>query len=161
MNFNCYISQHERKNSFYIAESESRLPSVDERTLVLITGARQTGKTTLARGKYSGLEYFNLDAMEIRDDLAAVGTYDWARSVGKAIVDEAQKLPSVFEKIKYAFDASPKMSPWSGASDSGMPPFMRIPTGYYFTFAFYQWVHPYEAWEGLEIRICPVWHPDQ
>ena len=35
----------------------------------------------------ANLEYFNLDAMEVRDDLAAVGTYDWARSVGKAVIE--------------------------------------------------------------------------
>ncbi len=82
------------------------LPPYSEgsRKLILLTGARQTGKTTLARQKYSALRYINLDAPENRDALRAIPTEMWHRDVGNAIVDEAQKLPPVFEKIKYAYD---------------------------------------------------------
>ncbi len=81
-----------------------RLPSSDQRMLVVLTGARQTGKTTLAREVYPGLRYVNLDALEYRDQLRQVSSYAWARTVGPAVIDEAQKLPEVFEKIKYAYD---------------------------------------------------------
>ncbi len=82
------------------------LPSHTEgvRRLILLTGARQTGKTTLARKKYSALRYINLDAPENRDALRGVPTEFWHRDVGEAILDEAQKLPLLFEKVKYAFD---------------------------------------------------------
>ncbi|MEZ4661818.1 MAG: AAA family ATPase [Caldilineaceae bacterium] len=73
--------------------------------LVVITGARQTGKTTLARGLYADLNYINLDAIEQREAVRAVRTDMWAEAVGPAILDEAQKEPGVFDKVKYAFDA--------------------------------------------------------
>jgi len=81
-----------------------KLPDSSARRLVVITGARQTGKTTLSRRVYGGLKYINLDAPENRDALRELSTVGWAESVGDAVIDEAQKEPSVFEKVKYAFD---------------------------------------------------------
>lgn len=82
----------------------SYMPDPNKRSLVVLTGARQTGKTTLSRAKYPELRYINLDAPENREMLRNISTPSWARSVGHAIIDEAQKEPMVFEKIKYAFD---------------------------------------------------------
>ncbi|MBU0511859.1 MAG: ATP-binding protein [Chloroflexi bacterium] len=73
--------------------------------LVIITGARQTGKTTLARATYPDLNYVNLDAIEQREAIREVRTDAWAEAVGPVILDEAQKEPGVFDKVKYAFDA--------------------------------------------------------
>jgi len=81
-----------------------RLPEPTERRLVLLTGARQVGKTTLARSRYPGLRYLNLDALENREALRAVPTAAWARQVGPAVLDEVQKEPSLFEKLKFSFD---------------------------------------------------------
>jgi hypothetical protein len=69
------------------------------------TGARQTGKTTLARSVWPDLVYHSLDDLEIRQQLRDVSPRGWARAVGPAILDEAQKEPSVFEKVKLAYDA--------------------------------------------------------
>jgi predicted AAA+ superfamily ATPase len=73
--------------------------------LILLTGARQTGKTTLAKAVYPGLRYLNLDAPEQREALRALRADQWADAVGPAILDEAQKEPSLFDKVKFAFDA--------------------------------------------------------
>jgi predicted AAA+ superfamily ATPase len=81
------------------------LPNADKRTIVLITGARQTGKTTLAASKYHELNYLNLDAIENRDKINSIATDRWAQNLGKVVIDEAQKEPKVFDKIKYAYDA--------------------------------------------------------
>ncbi|HSN53208.1 MAG TPA: ATP-binding protein [Candidatus Sulfomarinibacteraceae bacterium] len=82
-----------------------RLPGVeDRRRLVVITGARQTGKTTLARNVYPDLRYLNLDAIELRAMMREVRTSRWGEEVGPAVLDEAQKEPGVFDKVKYAFD---------------------------------------------------------
>lgn len=80
------------------------LPKATQRKLVLITGARQTGKTTLVKKQYGKLRYINLDAIENREKLAGISSDAWGQAIGKAIIDEAQKLPLVFEKIKYAYD---------------------------------------------------------
>lgn len=69
-----------------------------------MTGARQTGKTTLAKSTYPQLNYINLDAPENRELLRNISTPSWAATVRNAVIDEAQKEPSVFEKVKYAFD---------------------------------------------------------
>ncbi len=81
------------------------LPKSTSRRVVLLTGARQTGKTTLSRLSYPDLRYINLDAPENRDGLRLVPSSSWGRDVGNAVIDEAQKEPIVFEKVKYAFDA--------------------------------------------------------
>jgi predicted AAA+ superfamily ATPase len=80
------------------------LPSSGKRRLVLLTGARQTGKTTLALRKYPDLRYINLDAPENREAIRGMSTASWSKSVGNAVIDEAQKEPSLFEKVKFAFD---------------------------------------------------------
>jgi uncharacterized protein len=82
----------------------SRLLNSSERRLTLLTGARQTGKTTSARFCYPKLPYYNLDSIEYRIQLGDVSSFDWGRTVGNAILDEVQKLPQVLEKIKFAFD---------------------------------------------------------
>jgi hypothetical protein len=59
----------------------SRLPSpAGPRRLVVLTGARQVGKTTLARALYrEGLRYLNLDSPGERERLRGVPAEGWAR----------------------------------------------------------------------------------
>lgn len=83
---------------------EQRLPASDKRRLVLLTGARQTGKTTLARHRYADIRYINLDAPENRETVRGAASALWARDIGPAVLDEAQKEPLVFDKVKYAYD---------------------------------------------------------
>jgi predicted AAA+ superfamily ATPase len=80
------------------------LPTPAVRRLVILTGARQTGKTTLAKIKYPQLQYINLDSPENRESLRKISTTSWSKSIGNAIIDEAQKEPAVFEKVKYGYD---------------------------------------------------------
>ena len=83
----------------------ARLTPPDSRRIVVVTGARQVGKTTLVQARYPHLRYLNLDALEDRDALQTLHTRDWYRAVGPAVIDEAQKAPEVFEKLKFAYDA--------------------------------------------------------
>lgn len=83
---------------------EQRLPKPSDRRLVVITGARQTGKTTLARSAYKSLKYVNLDAPENREYVRAMRSMSWGTEIGTAVLDEAQKEPTIFDKIKYSFD---------------------------------------------------------
>lgn len=82
-----------------------RLPDARDRRLVVVTGARQTGKTTLLRQVYPGVRYVNLDAVENRVWLNSVPALSWGNEVGVAVLDEAQKEPSIIEKVKCAFDS--------------------------------------------------------
>ena len=93
------------------------LPAETERRLLLLTGARQTGKTFLVRQHYNGLPYYNLDAIEFRDQLNSISTFRWAQEIGVAVLDEIQKEPALFDKIKFAFDdGSLKFSVLTGSS---------------------------------------------
>ena len=80
------------------------LPSPSVQRIVVLTGARQTGKTTLVKRVFPSLKYINLDAPENRDALRSLSTFAWGKTIGDAIIDEAQKEPVTFEKVKYAFD---------------------------------------------------------
>jgi predicted AAA+ superfamily ATPase len=84
--------------------SGSVLPEGSDKGIVLITGARQTGKTTLVKGQYASLPYYNLDSMELRHQLTEISAFDWGRDVGNAVIDEIQKAPSLLEKIKFGYD---------------------------------------------------------
>lgn len=70
----------------------------------MLSGPRQTGKTTLVRQRYADLRYLNLDDHRVRELLRGTAASAWARDVGPAVLDEAQKEASVFESVKYAFD---------------------------------------------------------
>lgn len=83
---------------------EQYLLPTTTRRLIMITGARQTGKTTLAQTAYPDIRYISLDEVEARRQLREMPTQAWASTVGAAVLDEAQKEPSVFEKIKFAYD---------------------------------------------------------
>jgi len=93
------------ENNYISRVIEKGLPKQGEHSLVLVTGARQTGKTTLVKANYKNIPYYNLDAPEIRDQLSGVTATAWARTVGIAALDEVQKLPGILEKLKYAYDA--------------------------------------------------------
>ena len=80
------------------------LPPVGKRSIVLVTGARQTGKTTLVRSGYAQLPYYNLDAIELREQLGRISSFRWGLDVGEAVIDEVQKAPQLMEKLKYAMD---------------------------------------------------------
>jgi hypothetical protein len=82
----------------------NRLPKSSQRRLAVITGARQTGKTTLCRQIYPELRYVNLDAAENRDFVRTLRAMSWGKNLGPAVLDEAQKEPGIFDKVKYSFD---------------------------------------------------------
>lgn len=71
----------------------------------MLTGARQVGKTTLARSLYGEqLRYLNLDSPGERERLRGVPAEGWGRAVGPAILDEVQKSPGLLDKVKWAYD---------------------------------------------------------
>ena len=67
-----------------------RLPSgAPPRRIVVLTGARQVGKTTLARSLYGErMRYLNLDSPGERERLNTVPAEAWDRVVGPAVLDE-------------------------------------------------------------------------
>lgn len=72
--------------------------------VVGITGPRQSGKTTLAKMAFPEKRYISFDNKNIRE-LAAANPTDFLLAFPDgAIIDEAQKVPEVFDAVKYHID---------------------------------------------------------
>ena len=69
--------------------------------IVLLTGPRQCGKTTLAKQLYPDFDYFNYDAME---DRLALREKSWDRSKSLVIFDELHKMKEWKRWIKGVYD---------------------------------------------------------
>ena len=73
-------------------------------TVVGITGPRQSGKTTLAKMAFPEKRYISFDDKNIRE-LAAANPTDFLLAFPDgAIIDEAQKVPEIFDAVKYHID---------------------------------------------------------
>jgi len=69
-----------------------------------ITGPRQSGKSTLAKMTFPEKRYISFDDKTIRE-LAAANPMDFLMAFPDgAIIDEAQKVPEIFDAVKYHVD---------------------------------------------------------
>jgi predicted AAA+ superfamily ATPase len=72
--------------------------------IIIVTGARQTGKTTLVKNGFKDYTYISIE------DPIAVSKYknltasQWNSLFPKAILDEIQKEPQIIESIKAVYD---------------------------------------------------------
>lgn len=74
--------------------------------VVGITGPRQSGKTTLAKMAFPEKRYISFDDKNIRE-LAAANPTDFLLAFPDgAIIDEAQKVPEIFDAVKHHIDQS-------------------------------------------------------
>ena len=73
--------------------------------VVAITGPRQSGKTTLAKMAFPEKQYVSLDDKNMRE-IAASNPGDFLKAFPNgAIIDEAQKVPEIFDAIKLVVDS--------------------------------------------------------
>jgi len=73
--------------------------------IVVLTGARQTGKTTLVQHAFPDYEYISLEDPALRPEWSRLAAADWIRRHPRAVLDEVQKVPSLVETLKAARDA--------------------------------------------------------
>ena len=74
--------------------------------IVGITGPRQSGKTTLTRITFPDKKYVTFDDRNMRE-LAASNPSDFLEAFPDgAIIDEAQKVPEIFDALKLNIDSS-------------------------------------------------------
>src|SRR3990167_4521577 len=69
--------------------------------IVLVSGPRQVGKTTLAKGLFSSFEYLNYDSIE---DRLLLMKREWNRNVSLVIFDELHKMKKWKSWVKGIFD---------------------------------------------------------
>jgi hypothetical protein len=93
------------KNRF-LRERIKRKISQKHARLVVLTGARQTGKTTLARRTFPEIAYISLEDPVVRPSYTRLSAAEWIETYPVAILDEVQKAPSLIESIKAAHDMS-------------------------------------------------------
>lgn len=72
--------------------------------IVVLTGARQTGKTTLASKLFSDHVLLSMEDPVVRPEFSRLTAKDWAARYPKAVIDEVQKLPTLLETIKACYD---------------------------------------------------------
>ena len=77
--------------------------------LVIVTGPRQSGKTTLAKAAFPNHEYLSFEDTETRSFARDDPKGFLTRHSGPAIFDEAQRVPDLFSALQTAVDkdASP------------------------------------------------------
>ena len=72
--------------------------------VVAITGPRQSGKSTLAKSSFPDKKYISFDDITMRE-LAKSNPHDFLMAFPDgAIIAEAQKVPEIFDAVKYALD---------------------------------------------------------
>lgn len=73
--------------------------------VIAITGPRQSGKSTLSIAAFPDKEYISFDDKRYRE-LAKSNPSDFLKAFPKGlIIDEAQKVPEIFDAIKLAVDS--------------------------------------------------------
>ena len=72
--------------------------------ILILTGARQTGKTTLVKEAFPDYEYISLEDPLLRETYKSLTAQDWANRYPYALLDEVQKEPVLIESIKATYD---------------------------------------------------------
>lgn len=72
--------------------------------ITTLTGARQTGKTTLVKEAFPDFDYISLEDPVTRTDYAALSATQWYQQYPMVVLDEVQKLPQLIESVKAVYD---------------------------------------------------------
>ena len=72
--------------------------------IIVVTGARQTGKTTLVKKLFPDFSYISIEDPVVVDDYKKLTAPQWKSLYPQAILDEVQKEPQLVESIKSVYD---------------------------------------------------------
>jgi predicted AAA+ superfamily ATPase len=72
--------------------------------IIVLTGARQTGKTTIAQHSFNGYHYISVDDVVKIQNFVKLTAEQWAQNYSQAILDEIQCEPKLFHSIKATYD---------------------------------------------------------
>lgn len=73
--------------------------------IIVFTGARQVGKTTMVKQVLPEYEYLSIEDPILRNSYSRLTASQWHSQFPKAILDEVQKEPKLIESIKAAYDS--------------------------------------------------------
>ena len=90
----------------YRTANEALLRLASQFPVIGITGPRQSGKSTLAKAVFPNKRYITFDDRTMRE-LAVSNPYDFiAAFPDGAVIDEAQKVPEIFDALKMHVDST-------------------------------------------------------
>ena len=72
--------------------------------ILVITGARQIGKTTLIKNIFSNYPYISIEDPVVVEEYKKLTATQWSSLYPRAILDEIQKEPQLVESIKSVYD---------------------------------------------------------
>lgn len=75
--------------------------------IIVVTGARQTGKTTLVRKAFPDFPYISIEDPVVVSEYKNLSAAQWNSLYPFAILDEVQKEPQLVESIKATYDQYP------------------------------------------------------
>lgn len=78
------------------------------RAVVVLTGARQAGKTSLLRQAFPQYSYVSLDLPLVAEQAEEAGQAFLEQNAPPVIIDEVQYAPKLFRYLKHAVDAEDK-----------------------------------------------------
>jgi predicted AAA+ superfamily ATPase len=91
------------RNRYIINDLKKRSQSRFGRILV-ITGARQTGKTTLVGHVFNTYPYLSIEDPVTAESYKKLTAKQWSTHYPNAVLDEIQKVPQLIESIKSVYD---------------------------------------------------------
>jgi len=102
---------------------------MSDRKVIILYGARQVGKTTLLKnlakrmqeGKDKFVLWLNADEPDVRAEMENITSTGWRNLLGKhtvLIIDEAQRIENIGEKLKLLADEIPKVKVIASGSSS-------------------------------------------
>lgn len=95
------------RSLYSVILNKSQLPSG---RIIVLTGARQTGKTTLAKNTFLESKYIAVDDPVLISQYTSLTASQWNEYYPHAILDEVQKVPVLIESVKAVYDQSPGTS---------------------------------------------------
>ena len=72
--------------------------------ILVFTGARQVGKTTLVKNILPEYEYLSIEDPVLRKTYLNLSAVQWKSQFPQAVLDEVQKEPQLIESIKATYD---------------------------------------------------------
>lgn len=92
-----------------IQEELAQLSGKGRGRLVVLTGARQTGKSTLAKALHPDWGIVSLDSPLERSVYQDYTPAQWIRQYPRLVLDEVQKAPELFDTMKACYDRESDM----------------------------------------------------
>jgi predicted AAA+ superfamily ATPase len=98
--------------NYIIRHCQNRLLDLakkDRGRIIVLTGARQVGKTTLAKNCFPQMPILSLDSPIERETYLRYTPAQWQANFPKIILDEIQKAPDLFDTVKSCYERYPEM----------------------------------------------------